>query len=69
MLEGNEDRPQTAPRNTRTLFEAEESTRGPPRSLLAKRAIQTYLAILEAAGVEFEISAIGNLLMARDFWS
>jgi len=25
--------------------------------------------LVEAAGVEFEIDAIGNFLMARDFWA
>jgi hypothetical protein len=39
---------------------------------LWRRSRLTYPAEaikVEAAGVEFEIRAIGNLLMARDFWA
>jgi hypothetical protein len=52
VLEGHEDRPQNAPKNTGMLVEAEKFTQDANRSLLAKRAIQTFLAILELAGVE-----------------
>jgi hypothetical protein len=37
------------------------------RSILAVGAILAFLAVLEAAGVEFKIGGFSNLLMARDF--